>query len=265
MKDSLHSYSLTRFAATAAGIMGIDPPTHADAPLDWVCSAARELLCGTAQRTVIYNPDAVAKWLYVKYRGMFEPVFRHTQLSLPFRAVMPSVTPVCFASMYTGVLPEVHGIRDKSIVPVDSLLDAAVRAGKRAAIVAVEDSSMSRIYLAKNIDYHILPYDAEVEEKALELVRSDACDLLCIYTQEYDDVMHRTGTESPEALRALQNQIDIFGQLAEAVKETGLRTALYFSPDHGVHDKPEGGGSHGSDAPEDLNIIHYLGLYPGKL
>jgi hypothetical protein len=40
----------------------------------------------------------------------------------------------------------------------------------------------------------------------------------------------------------------------------------YISPydDHGIHTNDEGHGTHGSDLPEDLNVMHFYGLYPKK-
>ena len=60
---------------------------------------------------LIYNPDAIGQWLIQKYTDDFAPVMRHTQLAIPFLTAFPPVTPVCFATMYTGAAPEIHGIR----------------------------------------------------------------------------------------------------------------------------------------------------------
>ena len=70
--------------------------------------------CGSGSKidkALIYNPDAVALWLYQKYTDKFTKVINNTRMALPMRTVMPSVTPVCFATIYSGVMPSVHGIQ----------------------------------------------------------------------------------------------------------------------------------------------------------
>ena len=57
----------------------------------------------------------------------------NADLTLPLQTVMPSVTPVCFATMYTGAQPEVHGIQSytKPVVKTDSVFDVLIRNGKK--------------------------------------------------------------------------------------------------------------------------------------
>lgn len=262
-----NSISLARLCGTVARLIDVEAPRQAEPALDWAVALLREQAGGPIDRTLLYNPDAVAQWLFAKYRPLFEPVLAHTQLALPLRSVMPSVTPVCFGTMYTGAQPAVHGIQayEKPVITIDTLFDALLRAGKRVALVAVADSSMAKIYLNRAIDYYFLPYDQEVCDKALELIEQDAYDFISVYTQEYDDVMHRTGVESPESMAALQNQIAIFDRLARQVERCwrGHNSLLTFSPDHGVHQQEDVHGNHGQDIPEDLNILHYLGVVPG--
>ena len=259
-----NAISLSRLCGTVAQAIGVSAPKQAAAGLDWAAAILQEHAGGPITRTLMYNPDAVAQWLLYKYRPMFQPVLARTQLALPLRSPMPSVTPVCFGTMYTGALPEVHGIQayEKPVIQIDTLFDALVRGGKKTALVAVADSSMAKIYNDRPIDYYYLPYDDEVKEKALELIAQNQYDFISVYTQQYDDVMHRTGVESPEAMEALQNQIDCFAALADQAERcwTGHNSLSAFSPDHGVHQQPDGCGNHGQDIPEDLNIVHYLGV-----
>ena len=102
--------SLTRFAATVANLFGIAKPVAADEPIDWVCGMMQDLCPEGFDRILIHNPDAIGMFLFEKYPEMFEPVLKHTQLTVPFLSPMPPVTPVCFATMYTGAAPAVHGI-----------------------------------------------------------------------------------------------------------------------------------------------------------
>ena len=74
--------------------------------------------------------------------------------------------------------------------------------------------------------------------------------------------MHREGTESPEALSALEQNIAFYTQLVKKIKtEWKNHDVLYgFMPDHGCHDVDSGSGSHGLDMEEDMNIIHLYGV-----
>ena len=60
--------------------------------------------------------------------------------------------------MFTGALPEAHGIRqyEKPVLEFDTIFDSIIRAGKRAAIESVDDSSIAKIFLEQNIDYLIV-------------------------------------------------------------------------------------------------------------
>jgi len=260
---------MTQLAATVADIMGIEPPRQAEPKVGWLSELLKSKANGKVDRAVIYNPDAIAMWLFQNYTADFAPVLKHTQVGVPLKTVFPSVTPVCFASMYTGTQPEIHGVRqyEKPVVTTDSLFDALLRADKRVAIVAVKGSSMSKIYAGKALDYFILSYDEEVAEKAVELIEKDEYDFISVYTQEYDDAMHLTGTESEPSLEAMNNQINIFEMLAGAIDKNDEKhnTLFCFCTDHGVHSNENGGGTHGADIPEDMNILHFFGIKPSKL
>lgn len=255
-----NSISLTQFASTICALANVPAPKQADKPVESLI----KLLEGPFDRIVIHNPDAVALWLYQQNFELFEKVLSHAPVCVPFKTVMPSVTPVCFGTMYTGVLPEVHGITfyTKPVIKTDSVYDAFIRADKKVAIVAVEDSSMSKIFLERKMDYFIEEDDDKVRDKAIELIKENKYDLISIYTQDYDSTMHKMGVLAPESIEALIKQVDIFDDIAKTIKSLndGKRTLLTFSTDHGVHNEPNGRGSHGTDDTSDLNIAHFFGV-----
>ncbi len=265
--DTYNSISICHIAASIARALGARPPEHAAKPLNALSTLLKKGCgCETADRVLMYNPDAIAMWLFQKYTDYFLPVLEHTQLALPLRTVMPSVTPVCFGSLYTGAMPHVHGIQEyvKPVIKIDSLFDTVLRSGKRAAIVAVGKASMSNIYLERDMDYYICGNNAEVNEKALDLIREDRHDLLVVYNGNYDSASHKTYPESELALNALKDNINTFAGFAEAVDKYWKRhnVLLGFATDHGTHKSEEGNGAHGSDLPEDLNIMHFYGVKP---
>ncbi len=269
MKKILNAWSLTGVAGAVCRAMGIPVPKEAGEALNVVAEGAACAFHGEkADRVLLYNPDAVALWLYQKYTPLFKEVLLRTQMALPLQAVMPSVTPVCFASMYTGAEPEVHGIQsyEKPVLRTDTLFDALIRAGKKPAIVSTVGDSISEIFLEREMDYYICPTPEACNEKALELIAQDCYDLITVYNGDYDATMHRHSPEGEEALEVLARNSDAFALLYDAAKTAwaGHNTLVAYAPDHGCHEIDGKLGSHGLDMPEDLNIIHFYGFLPRK-
>lgn len=269
-----NSISLTHYAATISKIIGMEPPALADTPLDWACDVMTDLCKEGYDRLFIHNPDAVGMWLWRKYPDAFFPVLKNTQLTIPFKTMMPSVTPVCFGTMYTGAEPAVHGIQkyEKPVIKIDTFFDAALRAGKKLALLATPSCSMANIFLERDFDLITCASEAEIVAKAKELIIKDEHDIIIVYTYLYDTLDHRCGPEAPESLDALYQQGIYFDTMVSCIRRNWKdhNTLIAFSPDHGVHkvlpEAPEYSskgklwmGGHGSDRPADLNILHYLG------
>src|SRR4029079_11530654 len=239
-------------------------------PADCVAPPFSEVAAFAARRTVtkalVFAADAIGAHLVHSYAEAFEPVARHAPTSVEACAVMPSVTPVCFASMFTGAPPDIHGIRrsERPTLTCDTLFDALSRASRRVAIVAVKNSSIDLIFRNRRIDYFSESYDEEVVERTLDVLSADQHDFILAYQQEYDDTMHATVPRSPEALRAMANHIRNFDRIARAVHEQWAITshALAFVSDHGTHiDPATGRGTHGSNMPDDLEVRLFWGVH----
>lgn len=258
MLDLFCPLKLTGVAASVCNALGVDAPASAEAPLDILTKLTH---CKKIDRVLMYNPDAVALWIFEKYTDLFAPVMLNSDVTLPLQSVMPSVTPVCFATMYTGATPEVHGIQSytKPVVKTDSVFDALIRAGKKPCIVSTGNDSMSKIFLEREMDYFIVETPDEANEKALELIKEDKYDLICVYNGNYDGRMHRVGPEGEEAIDALKHNIKAYETFADAIRENwkGHKTLLGFAPDHGCHEIDGEAGSHGLMMPEDMNIVHF--------
>ena len=259
--------SLDTLCAALAYAMGIDPPSEAaNANPTLVDYVDRVFNGNRADRIVMYNPDAVADWIYEKYAPLCAAAKSRAELELPLTAVMPSVTPVCFGTMYTGAQPAVHGIQkyEKPIITIDTLFDALLRAGKKVALITYGKCSLSRIYLGRALDYfHFDEGGVEaVNAKAAEVILRDEHDFVLIYNGNYDSVMHKFGPESTEALAELRANCQTFGMLCEMIRENWNHhnTLIGFAMDHGCHEIDGGCGSHGLDMDEDLHITH---LYKG--
>ena len=259
----LNPNSLDTLCAALAYAMGVEAPAQAAPANEDLVRFIDEAFGGEkADRVVMYNPDAIAQWIYEKYPTFCKKAKEKADIEVPFCTVMPSVTPVCFGTMYTGAQPAVHGIQayEKPVIAIDTLFDALIRAGKKPALITYGKCSLSRIYLEREMDYyHFEPGDIEmVNAKAAEVILRDEHDFILIYNGNYDSVMHKFGPESPEALAELRLNCHVYGMIANWIGEhwKGHNTLLGFAMDHGCHEIDGGCGSHGLDMEEDLNIVH---------
>ena len=252
--------------ATLAGAlcyaMGIQSPAQAEPANETLCRYVDKVLAGEkVDRIFLYNPDAIAQWVYEKYPHLFEEVIQRTELELPLSTVMPSVTPVCFGTMYTGAQSAIHGIQgyDKPVIRNDTLFDALLRAGKKVALVSTAGDSMSKIFLEREMDYYIYDTVEEVNAKTCALIQQDQHDFIAVYNANYDTYMHKYGPESREALGELRCNVRAFGMFEELIAAHWGKhhTLLGFAMDHGCHEIDGNCGSHGLDMDEDMNIVHF--------
>jgi hypothetical protein len=261
-----NEFSLDTICGALCYAAGIEPPATAAAGNRQLCDFIDSALKGKkADRIFIYNPDAVAEWIVDKYPEYLKEVFDLTQAKIPLRSVMPSVTPVCFGTFYTGVQPEVHGIRkyEKPVIKTDSFFDALIRQGKRVAIVAEAKSSMAMIFLERDMDYFIYDTIAEVNAKALRLIAEDEYDVICVYNGNYDGLMHKFSPEGARALAELRCNTEAFATFVHSINYYWKKhNTLYgYAMDHGCHEIDGECGSHGLDMEEDINIRHYYGIH----
>lgn len=265
MGNELNEKSLDTLCAALCYAMGIEAPKMAAKPSKELCDYVDTVFEGQkADRIFMYNPDAIGQWVYEKYKSLLVGIEKNIELELPMRTVMPSVTPVCFGTMYTGAQPEVHGIRkyEKPVITIDTIFDALIRAGKKACIIAYGNCSLSKIFLEREMDYFIFDNVPQVNAKAAEVILEDKYDFVVVYNGNFDSRMHKCGPESIEALGELRHNVMAFNMFSEMIKTHWKHhnTLVGFAMDHGCHEIDEGAGSHGLSMPEDLNIVH---LYKG--
>jgi predicted AlkP superfamily pyrophosphatase or phosphodiesterase len=267
MNNMLNDTSLDTLCAALAYTIDVAAPEKA-APADERLKEYVDTVFNgeKADRIFMYNPDAIAQWVYEKYAFQLREAINRTELILPYCTVMPSVTPVCFGTMYTGAQPEVHGIQKyrKPVLTIDTLFDALIRAGKKVAIVAMENCSIAKIFLERELDYFIYTSDEEINAKAAELIMKDEHDFIVVYNGNYDSRMHKSGPESIDALGELRHNSAAFGAFSVLIERfwKNHNTLVGFAMDHGCHEIDGECGSHGLDMPEDLNIVHLYKGYP---
>ena len=265
----LHQNTLDTRCAALAYAMNITSPEYAASPTEELIHLVDTAFgVKRADRLFMYNPDAIATWIIEKYSDFFDAVRATTTLELPFCTVMPSVTPVCFGTMYTGAQPAVHGITRyaKPVIKIDTLFDAMIRAGKACTIIADRECSMGKIYLEREMDYYYFDTCAEINAKVAQLILEDRYDFIAVYNGNYDSTMHKNGPEAPISLGKLSANTEAFATFAALIRDhrSMHNTLIGFAMDHGCHEIDGNCGSHGLDMPEDLNITHFYGAYAAK-
>lgn len=215
-------------------------------------------------KALIFAPDAFGFHALEHFPELHQRLQEMSTHEVKLTAVVPPVTPVCFGSLFTGATPAQHGIDTykKPILKCDTVFDALIRAGKKVAIVAVKNSSVDTIFRERSLDYFSMDYDPLVTVKALELLEKNTHDVVVVYHQEYDDLLHDTGPFSEMAHWALDRHVKTYDLLIRKVKNVWKENyVIAFTPDHGGHADPKTGlGDHGVDCAEDMDLRHFYVL-----
>jgi hypothetical protein len=258
----MRQYSITSVARTI--LEAFDLPADG---LEQAAAPADDRVTARAQRPgikklLIYAPDAIGRLMVEKMREEFRRLETAGFLEVPVQSVFPSKTPVCFASMFSGLTPEGHGVRkyEKPVLACKTIFDVLPSRGIRTAIVAVKDSSIDLIFRGRKVDYYSEPCDHDATVRALGLIHEGNHDCVLVYHQEYDDTLHATDPWNDGALEAVKGHLRAFDELTAAFdkKWRGLPRAALFAPDHGAHTDPASGkGTHGDNIPDDMDVLHF--------
>lgn len=257
----MNANSIDTVCAALCYAAGVKPPKFASEKNYELANYIDKVFDGEkADRILMYNPDAIGEWIYRKYIDYLAHTVKNTDIEIPLASAMPSVTPVNFASMYTGAQPHMHGIQkyERPVLSVETIFDAFIKAGKRCAIVASKKCSVGMIFLERDMDYYLYENSVDGNAKAVELILRDEYDLLVVYNGNYDSVMHKNGPESAKALSELRVNDTMFSIISKLVKEhwKNHNTLVGFAMDHGCHEIDGDCGSHGLYTAEDINIVH---------
>ncbi len=271
-------FKITQTASTVAALMGFDAPKGSAEINSVLYEKAKAALPDGVEhydRALIYNPDAIAMWLYQKYTHLFKEAVACTDVQMSLTSMDPSITPVCFASLYTGLEPSAHGVDGFMwpVLTVETLFDTAARSGKKCAIISTVGDSLARLYLDREIDYYFLPTYPEVLAKALEVIEMDKYDFVAMYNKTYDATMHVHGPESSLAIDVLEQNCKDFSTIVDAIRThwKGHNTFYGFCPDHGCHAVPPEEidyqakitdlGTHGTLEDSDMNVVSLFGTH----
>lgn len=251
--------SLRSFTPTLCELMNITLPEFATEP----AYLKVDDKLGTIKKALIFCPDAFGVHAFKKCPELYQQMQLSSTHETELYSIFPPTTPVCFASLFSGGTPEEHGIKQyqKPVLKCDTLFDALIRAGKKVAIVAVKNSSIDLLFRERPLDYFSMDYDPLVSAKALELLAKNEHDVIVVYHQEYDDLLHDSGLFSELAINALHHHVESWKLLVkEALKAWKEDFCVAFTPDHGGHINEYGLGDHGIDCPEDMELRHFFYL-----
>jgi hypothetical protein len=259
--------SIAKLAPTVAHLFTATIPTLAsEPPIESVLEVHSRVVCGEPiERCLIFCPDALGLHIWRSCMSHMDTIKEHADLRIPLLSVMPPKTPVCFASMFTGGQPADHGIMkyERPVLRCETLFDVLLRANQSIAIVAVGNSSIDLIFRERNIEYFSEEYDEDVLVRAVDLVKENRHNLIIVYQQEYDDLLHKNDPFSELCIRAVTKHVHSFVTIARnALNEwSGHNNAIIFAPDHGAHvDSVSGHGDHGMNIPEDMQLFHWYGI-----
>ncbi len=251
----LYSYDMCSLAPTIAQAMGMRTPRSAMAPP--IQEAIATL--GRVERLAVVVIDAFGASTWGEARDETPFLNRLAEGRLLYIAsVMPSITPVNFATMLTGVTPDEHGIRERT-QPLnhETLFHILREAGKTSATAARALSSLG-ILISPHADHPGLAEsntDGEVTELALKAIEAKK-DLVWVHLLDVDDAGHAHGPYSPESIKACRGADSHLRAIAEAAHLSGY--GLIVLADHGQHavTKEDGsrGGTHGTEMEEDLRV-----------
>ncbi|MBR7103771.1 MAG: hypothetical protein IKC65_02410 [Lentisphaeria bacterium] len=257
-------YSTADLTATVCALCGVEAPSEcAGIPIPAVIDQADKLMDGTGktEKVLLFCADALGQHQKNHYTEEFERIEKCAGLAFLSATVMPSVTPVCYGTIFSGAAPCVHGITkyEKPVLEVDTLFDAFARTGKNVAICAINECSIDKIFRNRKVDYYSFRSDEGSFDCAMDLLKNKDYDLIVCYMTNYDHTMHKTGTFSPECDIEARKAADRFTAFAKEMDNSWkqFNRALVFVPDHGGHNADERHGMHGTDLPEDMLVYHF--------
>ena len=248
-------YDMRSVAPTVCQVLGVRPPSSAEVePLEEVVGTM-----GVVERLAVVVIDAFGASTWAAAR-MEVPTFnalanRHL---IHLRSVMPTITPVNFATMLTGAHPDRHLIRDRAEkLALETVFDVLREEGRVSATAARAVSSLG-ILISPFADRPGLAEsntDEEVYALAVEALESRV-DLLWVQFLDVDDEGHRHGPLSGESAAAAHRDDGYLRGIAEEASRRGY--GLMVLADHGQHTvmREDGsmGGTHGSDIDDDVYV-----------
>ena len=246
-------HDMRSVAPTVCRVLGERTPSSAEgSPIN---EAAESMYQTDRLAVVVVDAFGVGTWRKVKENT---PAFNRLRgvHGTVIRAVMPSITPVNFATMLTGASPEAHGIRNRDQTLRHETVFHVMREANMVSATAARAESSLGILISPHADKPGLAgsnLDSEVTEIACRMIDEDV-NLLWVQLLDVDDAGHSHGPHSLEGKEAAAKADASLRRILEAARVKGY-SAMVLA-DHGQHPASDDQykGVHGTNMPEDLYV-----------
>lgn len=256
--------SIGDMTPTVCALMGVEEPSCCGGtPIAAVVDQAFRVTGkeGGMEKILIFCPDAVGEVHRQKYPEKLARVEKLAGFRFKSASVMASVTPVCFATIFSGASPEVHGIKTytKPVLTIETLFDVLAKAGKNVAVISRGGCSIDKIFRNSDVDFFSLRTDEAIHKLTRKLLEDSDYDVIVSYFMDYDDFSHKFGPYAEKPVNALETGVQYFETLVSDVDKywKDFDRAVIWAPDHGNHVIDETSGGHGSNIPEDMVVNHF--------
>jgi predicted AlkP superfamily pyrophosphatase or phosphodiesterase len=241
-------------APTVSRALGVRPPSSSEkGPHREVAKTLK-----STDRLVVVVVDAfgLATWEAVRE---LTPCFNalHGAHGALIDSVMPTITPVNFATMLTGASPASHGITNREQhLSLETVFHVLRGEGMASATAARAVSSLG-ILISPHADRPGIAAsntDDEVTGIALRAMEGEA-NLLWVQLLDVDDAGHAHGPLSRDSRDAASRADSNLRKILGAAHRGGY-SALVLA-DHGQHTIEKNGavqGTHGTDIPQDTVV-----------
>ena len=252
-----NEYSMTAVAPTVSALLRLPSPARTTgAPIGEIVQDF-----AAPCKVAILAPDAFGDFAWRLWQNEM-PFLKslHERRSARLRSVMPSITPVNFATMVTGTDQAGHGIRTfKDNFVCETLFDVVRKAGGKSAGVGLKGYTGTEL-LGRSADICGNAGDGtddDVADAILEIAGKSRPQFIIAQLGRVDDVFHKHGPSSAEVVPMLRGTDRRLKRLVGALKS--LSYAVIILADHGQHDLTNAGppgkkGGHGTEASEDCLV-----------
>jgi len=234
--------------------LGVRPPSSSERGPHR--EAVRTLEATERLAVVVVDAFGLSTWRAVKGRT---PCFDslHAAHGATIKSVMPSITPVNFATMLTGASPESHGIINREQPLRLETIFHVLRDEGRASATAARALSSLGILISPHADRPGIAASNTDEEVTRIAIRAleDEASLLWVQLLDVDDAGHAHGPLIVEGHEAASRADSNLRRILASAHRGGYSAIILA--DHGQHTVVRDGvvqGTHGTDMREDLMV-----------
>ncbi len=180
-------------------------------------------------------------------------MYKNGSRTLEKRSVLPSSSAVNWASMFMGAGPELHGYTEWGSKKPELPSRVVSKYGNFPSIFGVLRDARPDIKIAYFYEWETMgclaetkaatisenvPFNNEsrdITKKVCDYIKNEKPDLIVAIFDNPDVVGHKTGWYSPEYFAMVKKLDDRFGEIVQAVKDSGEfdNTVFVITSDHG--------------------------------